>query len=104
MKKSPKLPGYLLGKYQLIGTVTFSVLFAIVFLNIYVPFSDTAWFRLGDSVMFLLTVVYILTAMLILVFSRILMYKLKRSIEMTFLKYILWCIAEIATVCELRRS
>ena len=42
MKKSPKLPGYLLGKYQLIGTVTFSVLFAIVFLNIYVPFSDTA--------------------------------------------------------------
>ena len=91
MKKSPKLPGYLLGKYQLIGTVTFSVLFAIVFLNIYVPFSDTAWFRLGDSVMFLLTVVYILTAMLILVFSRMLMYKLKRSIEMTFLKYILWC-------------
>ena len=101
MKKSPKLPGYLLGKYQLIGTVTFSVLFAIVFLNIYAPFSDTAWFRLGDSVMFLLTVVYILTAMLILVFSRMLMYKLKRSIEMTFLKYILWCIAEIATVCGL---
>ena len=37
-----KLPGYLLGKYQLIGTVTFAVLFAVVFLNIYIPFSDTA--------------------------------------------------------------
>ena len=36
------LPGYLLGKYQLIGTVTFTVLFALVSLNIYIPFSDTA--------------------------------------------------------------
>ena len=35
----PKLPEYLLGKYQLIGTVTFSVLFAVVFLNIYIPFT-----------------------------------------------------------------
>lgn len=50
-----KLPDYFLGKYQLLGTVTFSVLFAIVFLNIYIPFSDTAWFRLGDSVFFLFT-------------------------------------------------
>ena len=44
--KNLKLPEYLLGKYQLIGTVTFSVLFALVFLNIYIPFSDTAWFGL----------------------------------------------------------
>ena len=68
-----KLPRYLLGKYQLIGTVTFSVLFALVFLNIYIPFSDTAWFGLGDSVMFLLTVVFVAVAILILICSRILM-------------------------------
>ena len=54
-----KIPGYLLGKYQLIGTVTFSVLFAIIFLNIYIPFSETAWFRLGDSTMFAYTVAFI---------------------------------------------
>jgi ABC-type Mn2+/Zn2+ transport system permease subunit len=30
MNLNQKLPGYLLGKYQLIGTVTFSVLFALV--------------------------------------------------------------------------
>ena len=50
------LPEFLLGKNQMLGTVTFSVLFAIVFLNIYIPFSDTAWFRLGDSIFFLFTV------------------------------------------------
>ena len=72
--KNLKLPEYLLGKYQLIGTVTFSVLFALVFLNIYIPFSDTAWFGLGDSVMFLLTLAFAFAVILFLVASRMLMY------------------------------
>lgn len=96
-----KLPKYLLGKYQLIGTVTFSVLFAVVFLNIYIPFSPTAWFGLGDSVMFAFTLLFIFAAILILIFSRILMYKSRRNWEMTYLGYILWCIIEIMTVCAL---
>ena len=94
-----KLPQYLLGKYQLVGTVTFSVLFSIVFLNIYIPFSDTAWFGLGDSVMFLLTLVFISSAILTLIISRILMYRSKSLFEMTYGVYIIWCILEIMTVC-----
>lgn len=95
-----KLPKYLLGKYQLIGTVTFSVLFAVVFLNIYIPFSNTAWFELGDSVMFLLTIVFIAAAIFILICSRILMYKSKTIFGMTYLTYILWCMMEIILVCS----
>lgn len=94
-----KIPGFLLGKYQLIGTVTFSVLFALVFLNIYIPFSDTAWFGLGDSIMFLLTLVFGAVAIFILILSRILMYRSKRTFDMTFAAYILWCILEIVTIC-----
>ena len=94
-----KLPSYLLGKYQLVGTVTFSVLFAIIFLNIYIPFSDTAWFGLGDSVMFLLTLVFIAIAILTLIVSRIIMYKLKTMFEMTYLSYTIWCIMEITIIC-----
>lgn len=97
--KIHKLPGYLLGKYQLIGTVTFSVLFAVVFLNIYIPFSDTAWFGLGDSVMFLLTIAFIAISILILIVSRLLMYRSKRYFEMSYIAYIIWCIAEIVAVC-----
>ena len=96
-----KIPGYLLGKYQLIGTVTFSVLFAVVFLNIYIPFSDTAWFGLGDSSMFLLTVIFIAIAILTLISSRMLMYKIKDFFEINFLEYIIWCILEIVTICGL---
>lgn len=94
-----KIPGYLLGKYQLIGTVTFSVLFAVVFLNIYIPFSDTAWFGLGDSVMFLLTIVFTGTAIMTLILSRLLMYRSKRLFEMTYAGYTLWCILEIVFIC-----
>lgn len=97
--KNHKLPGYLLGKYQLIGTVTFSVLFALVFLNIYIPFSDTAWFRLGDSVMFLLTVAFAAISIFILIMSRMLMYRMKRYVDITYPAYVIWCIAEIILIC-----
>ena len=70
-----RLPQYLLGKYQLIGTVTFSVLFAVIFLNLHIPFSDTAWFGLGDSVMFLFTLVFGAIAVFILIVSRMMMYR-----------------------------
>ena len=93
-----KLPKYLLGKYQLIGTVTFSVLFAVVFLNIYIPFSETAWFALGDSATFTHTVVFIVISILVLIFSRMLMYRSRSKFEMTFTGYIIWCLCEIVAI------
>lgn len=94
-----KLPKYLLGKYQLIGTVTFSVLFAVVFLNIYIPFSDTAWFGLGDSIMFTHTIIFIAVAILILICSRSLMYRSKNIFDLTYLEYSIWCVFEILSIC-----
>ena len=95
-----KLPSYLLGKYQLIGTVTFAVLFAVVFLNIYIPFSDTAWFVLGggDARTFFFTLTFVATSIMALIVSRMLMYKSKKISEMTYLSYIVWCIMEIMAV------
>lgn len=96
-----KLPEYLLGKYQLMGTVTFSVLFAVVFLNMSIPFSDTAWFGLGDSVMFLYTLLFGALAIIALIASRMTMYKLRGIFEMTYIEYILWCIGEIIVIAGL---
>lgn len=94
-----KIPGYLLGKYQLIGTITFSVLFAVVFLNIYIPFSDTAWFGLGNSIMFAHTVIFVTVSILTLIISRILMYRSKKVMQLTYLTYTIWCMLEIAAIC-----
>ena len=92
------LPGYLLGKYQLIGTVTFSVLFALVFLNIYIPFSETAWFGLGDSMMFVQTLVFATSSIAMLIISRMLMYQTRKLFELTYIEYIVWCFLEIASI------
>lgn len=95
-----KLPGYLLGKYQLIGTITFAVLCAVVFLNIYIPFSDTAWFVLGggDAHTFFFTLTFVFSSILMLICSRVLMYRSKQYFEMSYWNYILWCILEIMAV------
>lgn len=93
------LPEFLLGKTQMLGTVTFTVLFAIVFLNIYIPFSDTAWFKLGDSIFFLFTAGFIFISLLILISSRILMYNTRKWFRMTYPVYILWSIAEVVLIC-----
>lgn len=93
-----KLPGYLLGKYQLIGTVTFSVLFALVFLNIYIPFSETAWFGLGDSMMFVQTLVFATSSIAMLIISRMLMYQTRKLFELTYIEYVVWCFLEIASI------
>lgn len=94
-----RIPEYFLEKIQLIATVTFAVLFAIVFLNIYIPFSDTAWFRLGDSVFFLFTAGFAAISICILIASRILMYHSKKWFKMTYLEYVLWCFAEVVLIC-----
>ena len=99
MLLNQKLPGYLLGKYQLIGTVTFSVLFALVFLLIYIPFSDTAWFGLGGSGTFFPTILFAFGTITFLSVSRRLMYRSKRLFEMPFWMYIAWCTIEIFSVC-----
>lgn len=95
-----KLPDYLLGKYQLIGTITFAVLFAIVFLNIYIPFSDTAWFVLGggDAHTFFFTLTFVFSSLISLICSRVLMYRSKKHFEMSYWNYILWCVLEIMAV------
>jgi hypothetical protein len=98
---SKKLPPYLLGKYQLIGTVTFSVLFAIVFLNLYIPFSDTAWFGLGNSETFENTVVFIMSSIGMLIVSRMLMYRANKLREMTYFEYVVWGILEIIFICAI---
>ena len=98
---SKKLPPYLLGKYQLIGTVTFSVLFAIVFLNLYIPFSDTAWFGLGNSEAFDNTLIFVFSSVSMLIFSRMLMYKAHKVKAMTYLEYVIWCIMEILVICSI---
>ena len=98
MKLNKELPEYMLGKYQLIGTVTFTVLFAIVFLNIYIPYSQTAWLGLGNSTNFIKTLLFVGVGIIILIASRMMMYQSKKLFKLTYLTYAIWCIGEVAAI------
>lgn len=89
----------MLGKNKILGTVIFTILFAIIFLNLYIPFSDTAWFGLGGSDTFLNTVIFITVSILILVSSRIGMHYYSKRRPISYLLYGAWCVIEIALIC-----
>ena len=96
-----KLPHYLIEKNNLIVQVTISVLFAIAFLAVYVPLSDTttAWFSLEDKDKFIYTAFFIIFSTIFLILSRVMMfYMSKRLIRFTLPKFILWNIGEIILI------
>ena len=98
---SKKLPHYLIEKNNLIVQVTISVLFAIAFLAVYIPLSNskTAWFSVEEQNKFIYTAFFIIFSTIFLIFSRIMMYYMsKRLIRFTLPKYILWTVGEIILI------
>lgn len=95
---SRKIPSYLVDKNQLIGSIVFTALFAVVFLNIYTPLSSTAWFGLGRSVYFFLTLGFITLAIMILIVSRVIMYKTRKFFKLTVMQYAVWLFVEIVVI------
>ena len=94
-----QLPDYFRGKNQLIYTVTFAALFSIVFLLLSLPFSHNSWMALGNSRFFAFTVLFATGSLLMVALSKFVMYKTRNILRMTFLGYILWCIAEVVVIC-----
>ena len=93
------LPDYFRGKYQLIYTVTFAALFSIVFLLLSLPFSHNSWMALGNSRFFAFTVIFASGSLALVALSRLLMYKTRNALKMTFLGYAAWCVAEVLVIC-----
>ena len=98
-----RIPGYLLGKYQLTATVTFTAFFSLVFLLFSIPFSHNAWFELSATDAFGITVVFYLLSLLIIIVSKRIMYVSfrNRARKPTFFLYILWNIVEMLLISAL---
>ena len=98
---SNKLPDYFLGKYQLVATVTFTALFALVFMLLTSPISSDFWFELGATRAFEYTVLFCLLALGIIIASKVLMYKNRNAFTMTYFLYITWCVGELVLISTL---
>lgn len=84
---------------NIVISLIISVLYALVFLVIYSPYSETAWFGVAKSDRFLLTTTFVVVSVLFLLISRVLMYFTSKSlVKMTYLKYSLWLLGEIVLI------
>ena len=92
------LPSYMLEPSNTVIQVAFAFLFSVIFLNIYIPFSQTSWFELGNSRYFYFTAGFILCALGILIITRVFLYHLKNYININYLIYIIWCLVEITLI------
>ena len=96
-----QLPRFLLGKHQMILTVTFTAFFSLVFMLFSIPMSHNAWFDLGRGEAFLFTVFFYLISLALIVFSRILLYMRRNDEFFPVYAYILWIAAEILIIAFL---
>ena len=95
------IPSYLRERYQLLGTVTFAALFSVLCLLVSIPFSNNAWFRLGNSTFFGFTALFASISLAILIVSKVTMYKTRNILPMTYWGYAAWCLSEIVLITVL---
>lgn len=83
----------------MIGTMAFSLIFSVIFLNIFLPISEMTWFHFGNSMLFLFSSAFIILSLGFLAVSRIGIYHSKKWFRMTYLVYVLWSLAEVIIIC-----
>jgi hypothetical protein len=89
------IPSYLNEKQNIVRLVIFTSLFALVFINIYAPFGADKWFNVTRFQFFFFSSLIILTGVLVVVLSRLIMYKVSRRHSINLWQYLLWIFAEI---------
>lgn len=90
------IPEYLTERRNVFNFILFTALFALVFINIYEPFDSGRWLNVTSQFQFFFySSIIILIGMLVIVFSRLLMFLIKRRRPIRYLEYALWITSEI---------
>ena len=89
------VPEYLTTKKNTIIQIAFTTIFAYIFINIYRPFGYDEWYKVKDWQLLIASAIVVMTGMVVIMLSRIFMYQLRKSHEITFALYIWFIVAEI---------
>jgi hypothetical protein len=92
------IPSYLNEKQNIVRLILFTSLFALVFINAYSPFGADRWYNLTKLEFFTYSSLTILVGVLVVVFSRIIMYHITRKLSLNIWQYLLWIFAEILSM------
>lgn len=90
-----KIPVYLVDKQNVLKQISFTAIFALIFINIYAPFNAESWFNAGKAELFLYSSLYILAGVLVIVLSRLIFIRIAAKTRINFLAYVLWIFAEL---------
>ena len=90
-----KIPSYIYGKQNIVRLILWTALFALVFINIYKPFSSTSWYKVSEFKFFVFSSLIILTGVLVVVLSRIILFHWGKRHAITVRAYAIWIVLEI---------
>jgi hypothetical protein len=89
------IPSFLYEKHNIVRLILFTSLFALVFINIYSPFGADRWFKLDQLEFFTYSSMTILAGVLVVVFSRIIMYHFCKRQTLILWQYLVWIFVEV---------
>ncbi|MDR1273929.1 MAG: LytTR family transcriptional regulator [Odoribacteraceae bacterium] len=92
---SREIPRYMVERSNLTRLVIFTAGFALLFINLYKPFSSGGWYPVSGFMFFVFSSLIILTGVVVVVVSRVLMYFRARRHAITHGQYAAWIAAEI---------
>lgn len=90
-----KIPSYIYEKTNIVRLIILTAFFALVFINIYKPFSSSSWYNVSEFKFFVFSSLIILTGVLVVVISRIIMYYWGKRHSISYGSYFVWIVLEI---------
>lgn len=90
-----KIPNYINEKRNIVKLVAFTSIFALVFINIYKPFSSSSWYAVSEFMFFVYSSLIILTGVLVVIISRLIMYFYSKKYQISYWNYAFWVFLEI---------
>ena len=93
-----EMPKYFFKKQYLTKSVAFIVLFSVIYMNVYQPYSKTAWFGLHPSRTLWITLLFYALAAGTLILSKTVMYHWQKHHSFTVREALVWFAAEFVVI------
>ena len=96
-----EIPKFLVSRRYIWAMITFIFLFSILFMVLYDRYALSVWFSTADMERFSFTILFYFAAVMILIFSRSLMFMFQDRLALTWLQFALWMMCENVVISAL---
>jgi hypothetical protein len=90
-----KIPDFFINKRNTVIQIIFTTVFAFVFINIYKPFGSQQWYHVSQFQFFFFSGLLVLQGMIVVLLSRIILFRIKKYYPVTVRGYALMVALEI---------